>query len=444
LEKIGPGKMGSEVSFPSEIVLNADQVAHVVPQTSGIVRKVLKHLGDEVRAGDVMAWIESSELGEAKVDYFSKLNEVYCSRIDLPRAKAIHDNTIQMLKALDQMPTLDELKRLNNMEMGENRSRLISVYAELVFSRKAYLREKGLYAKKISSEEDFQASEKGYKKAEAEYLAIRDSISFEVKKNLSEIERGKRVAEFEAEAAKQKLIMLGLTVKDVNTLSPLPPIGVPVKKSVDRHSDQEKHDSKNRSLALYPLRAPFKGTVIKKHITLGEKIGDDSDVFTIANLSSVWVNVNVSQKDLCHVKKGQKVRVAAGYGIPDAQGVISYVAPIIEERTRAIVARVLLPNPKGAWRPGLFVTAHIIARGDAAALRISRSAIQTIEGKSVVFIPEDGEFEAVPVVIGRSNSKFAEILSGLSKGQLYVSRGGFELKAKIITSSLDAHAGHGH
>jgi cobalt-zinc-cadmium efflux system membrane fusion protein len=200
----------------------------------------------------------------------------------------------------------------------------------------------------------------------------------------------------------------------------------------------------NEKLAWYPLRAPFEGTVIEKHLALGEKHGDESDVFTIADLSSVWVDISVYQKDLPSVKKGQSVRISAGEGTPSTLGTISFVAPIVDEKTRTALARVVLPNPQGEWRPGLFVTAELSVGDETAPVVISKTAMQRVAGDTVVFIEMDGGLEPVPVRVGRTNTTHAEILSGLQSGQRYVAEGAFELKAKIVTSGLGAHAGHGH
>jgi len=117
----------------------------------------------------------------------------------------------------------------------------------------------------------------------------------------------------------------------------------------------------------------------------------------------------------------------------------------MDAQTPKITARVMLPNGNNTWRPGTFVNAHIEMGEGEPGLVVDRSAVQILDNKSVVFVQhEPGRFKPVPVTTGDKNSRNIKILAGLKEGQDYVNKGAFELKAKIVTSSLGAHAGHGH
>ncbi len=457
----GPGTIATRISLPGEIVLNADRVAHIVPRAPGIVRDVLKSVGDAVTAGEVMAWLESTDLGEAKVDYLAKWTEFGCCRLDLARAQAIHDNTARLLEILKSSPSRETLQEMNGGEMGENRSVLVSAYAELVYAEAAYLRERPLFEKKVVSERDYQAAQAEYQKADAAYAATSDSVAFKIRRDLLEAKRAQRVREIELEGARRRLYVLGLTSEAIAQLELL---GQPqTNTTMETHKCNDPNckgcaqdegvgqgtavaalrETKEK-LAWYPLRAPFDGTVIDKHLTLGEKHSDDSNAFTIADLSSVWVDIRVYQKDISLVKDGQRVRIVAGGSTAEAQGVISYVAPIVDERTRTALSRVVLSNPDGLWRPGLFVTAEVSIGEDSAAVLIPKTAVQRLDEESVVFLDTEEGLTATPVQLGRGHESHIEVLSGLGAGQRYVTHGAFELKAKLVTSDLDVHAGHGH
>ncbi len=138
------------------------------------------------------------------------------------------------------------------------------------------------------------------------------------------------------------------------------------------------------------------------------------------------------------------VAISAGVGIPYAEGTIAYVAPVVDEKTRTAQARVVLSNADGRLRPGLFVNAEISVGQEVASVVIPKSAVQRMGEKSVVFLDTTEGFKPAPVSLGRSNELLIEIVSGLAAGQRYVTHGAFELKAKIVTSGLGAHAGHGH
>lgn len=201
----------------------------------------------------------------------------------------------------------------------------------------------------------------------------------------------------------------------------------------------------NESMNTYSLKAPISGRIIEKHASAGEYVSEEESLYLLADLSTVWVNLAVYPKDADKVKKGQKVKLSAVGSEISTEGIISYVTPVMDARTRKITARVVLSNSNNAWRPGTFVNAHVEAGEGEPGLVVDRNAVQILDNESVVFIQhEPGRFNVVPVKTGDKDSRKVMILSGLEEGMEYVNNGAFELKAKIVTSSFDAHAGHGH
>lgn len=198
----------------------------------------------------------------------------------------------------------------------------------------------------------------------------------------------------------------------------------------------------NESLVEYEVKSLIDGVVIEKHITLGEVLGEDDEAYVVADLSTVWVNLGVYQEDLPYVRTGQTVVISAGHDIPDVTAKISYVGPVVDEHTRTGLARAVLPNEKRFWRPGLFVTGRILVSVDAVPLLAPKTALQTIEDETCVFIETEEGFEPRPVAIGRRNDTHVEIVSGLMSGQRYVTAGGFTLKAELSKSTFGD--GHGH
>ena len=196
----------------------------------------------------------------------------------------------------------------------------------------------------------------------------------------------------------------------------------------------------NESLSLYTIKSLIDGVVIEKHATIGELLQGDDIAFSIADLSSVWINLSIYQVDLPLIKTGQSVKLSQGHGNAQTEGKISYVSPVVDEKTRTAVARVVIENPDSSWRPGLFVTGDIIVEQKEVNLRLENSAIQTIEDRPHVFVKSEEGFQAREVVTGIANSQHVEILSGLTVGDEYVAENGFVLKAELSKSSF----GHGH
>ena len=197
----------------------------------------------------------------------------------------------------------------------------------------------------------------------------------------------------------------------------------------------------SQSLAPYSLKSLITGTVIAEEVARGDLASPDADAFIIADLGVVWVDLSVYQPDLDRVSVGQAVVISRGPGRPPAVGRVSYVAPIVDERTRTGVARVVLPNPDRVWRPGLFVAGRVSVDVAEAAVVVPREAVQNVADETVVFVPTPEGFSSVAIPVGLTDRRFAEVLSGLSPGDRFVSQGAFSLKSELEKEGFEA--GHG-
>jgi multidrug efflux pump subunit AcrA (membrane-fusion protein) len=454
VREAGSGQLHHEVKFPGEIVFNEDRVAHIVPRAAGIVRHVNAMLGDHVKAGDTLAVIISSELAAAKIEYVAAETEVGCCQFDLPRAQAINDNAVAMLALLETSPSVEQLQNAISGDMGNYRSRLISAYAEFVLRRETYEREKQLMASKITSEGDFLVAEHGFKKAQAGYFSTRESVAYEVRQDLLETTREQQLALFEAEADKQALIMMGLSESEIaSVLVAQKPAGA-AKEHVCTDPNCKgcaadavpvtTKPSEHVNLGVYEVKAPFDGIIVQKHITHGESLDASSEIFTVADTSSVWVDLTVYAKDLSAVKKGQDVILSVDHSGAQARGTIEMVTPFVDSETRAATARLVLDNRDGRWVPGSFVTGFVSTTDTNLPVVVPLDAVQHVAGKSVVFVEDEHGFEPVAVTLGRVDRVHVEIVSGLDAGTRYVAEGAFQLKSSLVTQDLDSHAGHGH
>ncbi|MGD9489509.1 MAG: efflux RND transporter periplasmic adaptor subunit [Calditrichaceae bacterium] len=198
----------------------------------------------------------------------------------------------------------------------------------------------------------------------------------------------------------------------------------------------------NESLAPYELKSLLDGTVIDMHLTPGEVVDDGIHNIIIADLSKVWANLSIYQKDLGNIRAGQKVYISAGPNTEETIGKISYISPVVDERTRTATARVVLENPSGNWRPGLFVNARVITGDETVPIHVPKTALEKFENQTVIFIRDEDGFEPRPVTIGRTNTTTVEITAGIQAGQSYVSAGGFHLKAELQKDAFGD--GHGH
>jgi cobalt-zinc-cadmium efflux system membrane fusion protein len=193
------------------------------------------------------------------------------------------------------------------------------------------------------------------------------------------------------------------------------------------------------------VTSPYDGVVVERHAGRGEVVGPADQLFTVADLSRLWIELDIYERNLSRVHEGQPVEVTTpawpGRIFP---GRIVYVGDIIAPESRTVRARVEVQNEDRALKPGMFATARIEVGGGPAVVAVPRGAVQTVEGQQVVWVPgeEPGAFLARPVATGEElpDSQVA-VLSGLEAGERLVVEGAFTLKSELAKSEF---GGHGH
>ena len=414
IQTAGSAKLKNLLNLSGEIGLNEEKVVHIVPRLDGVVKKVFKDLGDRVRVGDVLAIIESRELADAKINYLAATKQTDLAKLDLERQSLILKNTSQMLDLLQKKLDLEEVYReLKDLQIGRSRELLIPAYAKLSLAKSVYLREKKLFEKGISSESEYLLAVENYKSGEAKYIALREKIAYDGQWAVRQKKRTDEMETLKLQMARQKLFVLGLTNQEVVTLS----------------------NQKEHSFTQYELRSPLGGVIIQKHLTAGEAVKNDDDVFLLADFSDVWVNIAIPAKDLKDVKLGQAVVVKDENLAIEAKGKLTYLDSIIDEKNRTVTGRVVIPNPKGHWRPGTFVALELLLEERRVPLAVPTEAIQTIRDWSVVFVKYGNFFEARPLELGANDGSWVEVLQSLKAGEQYVAKNSFVVKAEIEKSS---------
>lgn len=187
----------------------------------------------------------------------------------------------------------------------------------------------------------------------------------------------------------------------------------------------------NQSLTTYELRAPLDGTIIDKQVALGEHVGDQKAVFTIANLSTVWADFSVYRRDLKRVNIGDTVIIDAEDGGPPIEAKISYVSPVGSSDTQSATARAVIGNGDMRLRPGLFVSGRLLLTAKPVSIAVQSSALQTIENRTVVFVRVGDKFEAREVELGARDPEHVEVVFGLLENDVYAAKNSFIIKAEL-------------
>lgn len=293
----------------------------------------------------------------------------------------------------DSVEAGEVLAVIDSRELADAKSDYLAAKARASLAEKTLLRERALREQKVVSEQELLDAEQAFAEARITLRSL-----------------------------EQKLYALGLTEHVVAALD----------------------DKQVESITRYEICSPIAGIISSKHISLGESLEADADIFTIVDTDTVWVNLAVHTRHLASIRKGNDVLLSSDHDDLEQGGLVAMVSPFVDQATRSATARIVLDNSQSRWVPGTFATGLITTSTDELPVVIPRRAVQNIDGHDVVFVEQEDEFEMTEVLLGRSDSTFVEIKSGLPAGTPYVSEGAFELKATVVTSALDPHAGHGH
>ncbi len=333
----------AQLATTGQVDFNQDRLAHVSPRIPGRVHEARARLGQKVRRGEVLAMLDSIELGRAKAEYLQA-------------------------KAREQL------------------------------TRENFEREESLYADRISSEKEMLVAKAAHIEAEAELRSTEETLH-----------------------------LYGLSENEVASVT---------------------YENPGRS--LYPIRAPLSGKIVEKHVTVGELVTPERNLFSLADLSEVWVWIDIYERDLqqVHIDDDVDVRVDA-YPEREFSGTVSYLSDRVDLDTRRVRARIDVANPEERLRPGMFAQVELTDPHEGGGgtlepvLVVPEAALQRDGDATIVFVDlGEGRYERREVETGRKSGSSVEVIEGLAPGETIVSGGAFFLKSELAKDELGE--GHGH
>src|SRR5712691_4906760 len=259
--------------------------------------------------------------------------------------------------------------------------------AEVKFAQATYDRTKVLYEKTIVAGKNLQAAEHDLEVAKA---SAENSVA------------GTRSA---LTAARRHLLILGLKQSDIDALK-----------------------NKPDSPVVFSLTSPITGIVVERNATIGATVGSDANVFKIIDLSRVWIDANVFEKDLERVRRGQEVKVSVT-AFPESifSGRVILINSVVDPETRTVKVRTEVPNPDGRLKPDMFANVQIITDLHRASISIPQSAVLNDGGKTVVFVADGSSYKKRVVIVGIQSNDRIEIRDGLNAGDKVVVKGNYLL-----------------
>lgn len=297
------------------------------------------------------------------------------------------------VKAGDNVKAGQELMLVEGLEIGEIKAGFLSAKANLEYQKANYERQKKLLEENIGAQKNLLETQNEYVKARAEYNAEKNRVN-----------------------------AIGLTDSEV----------------IDGKSSRSDARSDEHGSGTLPIKAPINGIIVERNVVIGQLIEATTTTFKIINLSTVWVDGQIYEKDAGKItSKTAADFVASSYPGEPFSGKVIYIGQVIDEKTRTITIRAEFNNAAGKLKPQMFGELKIPNENNSTAILVPAEALIKIDNADYVFIQkEDSAFEKTPVTIGCSQNELVEITKGLKEGDKIVVKGAFYLKSELLKSSL--------
>jgi len=307
----------------------------------------------------------------------------------------IEGKAIKVMAELgDRVKPGQTLALLDSIELGQQKAAYLQARVNLNVARRNYEREQRLFNQRISSEKEYLEAKGEFERSQASYRA-----------------------------AYEALRLVGLPDEKIKGIT---------------------WSVKGQPLSYFPLAAPHAGTVIERHLTRGELVTPEDKPFTVADLTTVWILLDIYEKDLARVSVGAEVRIMVdAYPGETFTGRVAYFSNLLNPDTRTVEARVEVGNPKQRLRPGMFARAALAIPSSEGqeVLVVPQEAIQQVKAEPVTFVEErPGTYAVRHLTLGTKVDRDVEVRSGLTEGERVVTNGSFYLKSILLAEEMGGHA----
>jgi membrane fusion protein, heavy metal efflux system len=342
------------------------------------------------------------QIDAASIEFATVQSGVIARRLTVPGAIVPHADRIAHV-SVKLSGTVAELRKLpgdavakdevlgiiESRELADAKSEYLAAKLTSELQQDLYERDKALWEKRFAPEQQYLRSRNS---------AAQSRMRFDI--------------------ARQKLLALGVTEQEISVLPEEP----------------------EAQLRRQEVRSPIAGRVVERKVELGMAMGRDNletELFVVVDLDRVWVDLVVSPADLPAIREGQSVVVSIRGIKQTAEGKIAFINPVLDRDTRSARVVAEIANSDGTWRPGSFATVAIAVDQQAIAVAVPMAAIQTVAGEKVVFVRNADGIEKRPVVVGRTDDRLVEIVSGLRLGEVVAATNTFALKSEFLKGALE-------
>lgn len=410
----------NSIRLTGKIALNQDRLAHIYSMVEGTVSDVSVTLGQRVDANDLLAVIHSREVGEAKLQLYQDRLQVELADIQNQMQTKIAKNANELLTALRIDTEIEEIERqFRDRPMGDFRERVVASYAAFLKSQADVSRLEGISQTGAVSGKQLLAARANLNADQATFQSRIEQIQHELHTSTLVSSQAVKMAEAKALVSATSLRILNVPAAEIADINPV---------------------SQGETLSHYAIRAPFDGTVLTKDVVLSEQIRPDVILFSIADLSTVWVTANVYEEHLPLLDsfKDQTVHLRND-ALPNRSftAKVFYTGDVMDEATRTISLRAVADNSDHQLKPGMFVDIELPITQANKSILVPTSAVQEHEGQTFVFVMTGKDaFYRRDVKVGMASQQDVVIDEGLREGESVVTHGGFILKSQLLADLM--------
>lgn len=479
LQKVRAETLSGEIQAAGQICYPSDTTVKVSPRLAGRIRSVLVKVGDHVAAGQILATLDSVDAAAAQTTARQSENRLRLAKQTLERNERLYrlgtPEVTAALAALDQAHAAttaarDALDRIRQqaaiggfaqppLEAAQNsliaaRTALVQAQSDLAQAQRDRDRKAKLVEIGVAARSDLEAAENVLEKAriaatsDAESLHLAEqALEREQKAQRSNLYSEQQVRAAEAawrqaslqETASERALRLAKAAILANLQQARSDYEAAANDAANAQHVLEMlgHPDSN---GVVRVTAPCDGVITDRQVSPGQVVDQSQmtpwQMFVLSNVSRVWIDADVYEKDIAAVSAGQQVVMQVG-ALPGRtfHGSVMRIAPLLDKTTRAIKVHIEVANPDGALKDGMYASVFIYPGGGRRALTIPASAVQHDGDSDTVFVPSGGKYVRRNVDLGAHIKERYVVLNGLSEGETFVSHGAI---------LLDSQAGGGH
>ncbi|WP_165251598.1 efflux RND transporter periplasmic adaptor subunit [Paludisphaera soli] len=455
------------VRVPGRIAPDENRFAFITPRAPGIVRSVAVRIGQDVKAGDVLATIESAAVGQARLDLLMNLQSLDIALTQARWQETILKNTLELIERLKAEDTPEQINaRFLDKPVGTNRERLMTAYTAHRLAKANLSRKNALYDEEIIRGQLMEESKARFDADLAAYQTLLDQMGYETNLANTRAQQALRQAETSVLVAREKLQVLGVDPDDdeyipktlrqqnaltadvpaVKTPGPADPagdkssiLGVAEAMSLGTRpaTGAEPKPLPEEPASLYKLKAPFAGTILDRELVVpGVAVDVTHRIFTLANLENVWVEANINPSNLPYIHDDANVSItfsSDAYPEKQFQARLLYTGDLVVEKTQTLTLLARAENADRFLKPGMYIDVALAVKSTEQMPSVPSSALLSDDERWVAFVrtgPE--EFEMREVKTRGPGEDRTAVFSGLRPGEEVVTRGAFKLKSEWI------------